>query len=546
MSSSECRNDKAFVIKECRATCGSLFAMLHFPSTSTITLSSSVLVESDSHSLPGTIHSELTNQSTMRKLRHRDDRGGNIWQNLPTSVLSLVLEHLSLADGRSLMQSCSILWFERKELESQRRCLRFPAYSLDERNACCSRSSNLERNMSYFLYPPINENLTNLLVLDFGPYITNTILLAMRFHLPNLQELYMIGSNPALLTDQGFLSLGLQDRARCQNLRYVDITGCDSISYYATILLRKRLRHPDLIIRRQPAWMDGHFQTPYAHDGIHTYYADGSFLYDRTELNCGYVCDLWQWPNSATNDAATTMHNPVALDQESYGNSLYFINFKKPEHWPLWTIDFMYPGVSLLPYRYDKVAKDGSRTVLVVQCLRGLLPPEVRADNPNYQRKELPIGISQFYDIHEKPLLSSEQGVVPQHAHQRVTRMRVFPLEDRRFSPKPNIQDLNLKLGPQAKQRNCYMPPDDMVNVIELSITTHMARNANSRVVSFQSEWVLSKKAIRQSAQYVHQIFMGAAQAEDSKYHEITERYVNLIYRQRSSMLSSFNGLESE
>jgi hypothetical protein len=450
-----------------------------------------------------------------------------------------------LADGRSLIKSCGILWSERRELESQRRGLRFSAYSLDERNVCCSRSKNLERNISYFLYPPIQENLTNLLVLDFGPYITNTILLAMRFHLPNLQELHMVGSNPAFLTDQGFLSLGLQDRARCLNLRYVDITGCDSISYYATILLRKRLLHPDLIIRRQPAWMDGHFQTPYQQDGIHTYYADGSFLYDRTELNCGYVCDLWQWPSSTTSEA-TTLHNPIALDQESYGNSLYFINFKKPGQWPQWTVDFMYPGVSLLPYRHDRLEKDGSRTIIVVQCLHGLLPPDVPTNNLNYQRKELPIGISQYYDVHGKPIPSLEQEVVPQHAHQRVTRMRVYPLGDRRFSQKPNVQDRNLQMGPKAQQRNCFMPPDDMVNAIQMSIASQMIRNANARDVNFHSEWVLSKKAIRQSAQYVHQIFMGASQADDSNYNGITERYVNLIYRQQSYVLSSYKGHLSE
>ena len=473
---------------------------------------------------------------------HRDDRG-EIILYLPTSIWSLILEHLSLTDGRSLMQSSSILWSERKVLEAQRRRLKMYSFQ-DDAGGCRSiyphpfSCLQAEKNIACFLYPRIHQNLTNLRVLDFGPYITDRILQeTMHCTLPNLQELYLVGSNPSVVSDQGFLALGRQDPDRRQNLRYIDITGCDSISYYATILLRKRMSHPDLVIRRQPQWMDGHFQTPYARDGIHTYYADGSFLYDRNELNCGYVCDLWQWPRVATPNSTnpTTIYNPVALDKSSYGNSLYFINFTKPGHWPQWTLDFMYPGVTLLPNQPDK---DGSRSVVVVQCMHGLLPPPVRLDHPVLQRHDLPIGISQYYNLQGELLLHPE-GVVPDQAHQRVTRMRVYPLEDARFFPKPNVQDQQLWRMKSKPSRNCYMPPDYMVNAIQVSIEKQMIRNATERVVNVHPEWVLSKSAIRLSAQHVHQFFMGATE-ESNHHHEVTERYVNLIYRQKSYVHSSF------
>ena len=73
-------------------------------------------------------------------------------------------------------------------------------------------------------------------------------------------------------------SHGLRALHSMQSLRALDITFCPLVGYSAVLDLRHHC--PDLsLIRRQPQWLDGHFDTPWGE--VHTYYPCGAFSFSR-------------------------------------------------------------------------------------------------------------------------------------------------------------------------------------------------------------------------------------------------------------------------
>ena len=86
-------------------------------------------------------------------------------------------------------------------------------------------------------------------------------------------------------TDAGVGSL------TCLNdLRSVDMTFSNQISYRSVLTLYDHC--PEIReVRRQPAWLDGHFACPWGE--THTYYCDGAFQFDRATESAGWVCKLY-------------------------------------------------------------------------------------------------------------------------------------------------------------------------------------------------------------------------------------------------------------
>ena len=514
-----------------------------------------------------------------------------IHESVPITIWLEVWTYLSLLEGRYLCQTCHYLWNMSSTFELRRR--RVIIHNKTRVNAIASTTTTtttttsittnatnqIQVELRCLMYPPICSNWNNVILLHLSNFATNKILFALQNQLPNLQELYMNGSgssgtstgsrSDSDLSDIGLLSLMMTDNpvnaldetftsrqiksvpldmARCRTLRYIDITECSCISYFVTILLREQLQHPDLIIRRIPQWMEGHYDTAYPNDGIHTYYADGSFLYDRSSCNCGYVCDLWKWTSQQPLQSSTTYDQPQSSvsgdeddDQAVYGDCLRFINAEAPEHfrWPKLFDDLFYPGVTLSRFYNDgtdserhtddgvpntRTTNQDDGSVIVVQKIDGIILPAQSYRYPIFQNAPnsvLQPGISMYRDA-EGNILSTNTS----QAVYRVTRMQKFPLDDEthcNICSKGNISDPQLQQS--SNQRNSSMPPDHVVAAIQMSEQIRMIDNIS---IGPHDPYWADDRGLRASIGHVNQaLFRRQPDMESS------DQFVRMIRRQK-------------
>jgi len=154
-----------------------------------------------------------------------------------------------------------------------------------------------------------------------------------------LQQLHSLDISATQVT-----SRGLQSLYSMQGLQQLDITFCPVVSYSAVLLLRRHC--PNLrLIRRQPKWLDGHFETPWGE--LHSYYPCGAFSFSRQVESEGWVAQL--------KDCGDYLEN-----------RLLFIN---PPHWQNYNGRI---GV-LLKQLHGSDAQQ--QRVVVLQNLYGLEPP---------------------------------------------------------------------------------------------------------------------------------------------------------------------------
>jgi len=245
----------------------------------------------------------------------------------------------------------------------------------------------------------------NLCTLDLTGVADDRSLARLRGLLPRLSTLVCVEC--PLLTDDGLGSLA-SDPIRC-TLRSIDLTFSEGTSYGATIVLRRALPGLELI-RRQPASFDGCFLTPFGEGRveIHTYYADGSFKFSRTQQSKGYVRFLKKKPN-----------------EDFFYDSLQYSDFRGVMGWPPWAQFFYRPGVALK----FATSMDGSsaRNVLVAQLLSGIRAPEAW---PPVADDKVPLGQSVYIREDGEVLLSQAPGEAAEHgAAAMVSRMEVQQLE---------------------------------------------------------------------------------------------------------------------
>lgn len=174
------------------------------------------------------------------------------------------------------------------------------------------------------------QNLScNLHTLDLGPYCSDAFLqiFSCTFQhttvLPNVQHLAMARSEQ--VTDHGLAALSQHPTLHLVSL---DITFCSKTTYQGTLCVRDRYQATLQVLRRQPVWLDGQFQTPFRRDPSttrttsisnyhpasamtgreeadlyeqHTYYPDGTFSFTRPTQSRGYVTQVVEWtPNTPT------------------------------------------------------------------------------------------------------------------------------------------------------------------------------------------------------------------------------------------------------
>eukprot|EP00977_Amphora_coffeiformis_P003916 scaffold779_cov165-Amphora_coffeaeformis.AAC.2 len=301
--------------------------------------------------------------------------------DLPDGILGSILDFLNLVDRQRLSTTCRALRLRGDDLKVLMKTVQVT-----------SRSEVAVLEHLYF------GHLTRLVHLDLASYATDDVLQQFRLadsQFQQLRSLSMVGSLG--ISDRGleYLATG---KSYAESIQSIDLTYCHNTTYAATFPLRDNF--PNLrLLRRQPAWMDGSFETPFENDGLHTYYADGSFQFEREEQSCGYVMHIEPW-----ND-----ENPYfVFDKLQYSNS------DMPEFWPRWARFFYRPGVSLL--------RLSETQVLVGQTLRGLRPPR---DFPRPEHASLLPQPKTSIHLNRQGDVAAEDD--PERYY-LISRMRVFPL----------------------------------------------------------------------------------------------------------------------
>lgn len=98
---------------------------------------------------------------------------------------------------------------------------------------------------------------------------------------PSLQLLDLSGTTIGSAEVESFQAL--------RALQCLDLTCCPMVSYASVLHLRCAC--PNLkLIRRQPAWLDGHFETPWGE--LHTYYPCGAFHFSRARESKGWTAQI--------------------------------------------------------------------------------------------------------------------------------------------------------------------------------------------------------------------------------------------------------------
>jgi hypothetical protein len=315
-----------------------------------------------------------------------------IVDSLPENVVGEILTYLLLDERIRTLMTCRSLLRLRPSLD--RHVAKLELYHQSHLDIVCKMDLT---------------NMCNVVELSLGKWATNEILFTLGADgtlLPRLTKVDMLAS--AQVTDAGLRALSIGGLRR---LKYLDLTFCHKTTYEGTFCLRDAF--PEIIIRRQPVWMDGGFVTPFENDGTHTYWCDGSFLFERDQQSCGWIRTLYTWSS-----------------QNHVGDKLQYVNFEPPQGWPDWSRYCYRPGVSLLKLEND-LQQDGSRHVLVGQRLHGMRPPE---DYPKPEHEGIvPLHGRRYFD-RSGNLLPEEHNIQDQRV--MISRMMVIPLQ----SPMPPVE----------------------------------------------------------------------------------------------------------
>lgn len=358
---------------------------------------------------------------------------------LPMTVLVEITGYLSLFDTRRLLMTCRTLHSAAAEIESKLEVVVITATTSQAEVSAllpiynCFRDSIVGGEVlrdANFLYLSLWKNLTKLVHLDLGERASDHLFGILKHAAPALRHLSMVGSEA--VTSEGFSDLGNALAAQMpeQAMRYVDITFCPNISYEVTMELRQQSKlHPDAIIRRQPVWMDGRFETPFQNDGVHTYWADGSFVYERSPPSIGYVKSYLRRSNNDAN------HDRNFLNNHHVATKLQFSNFDPPQGWPRWARFLYRPGVSLLHLPNEKDEND--RKLLVAQSMKGMLPPRRW---PKPEHSSLQVGVTKYFSSAGRMLKEEDERAI---AAVMVTPMRVRALPPGGLMPPAEVLDRN-------------------------------------------------------------------------------------------------------
>lgn len=338
----------------------------------------------------------------MNEHHHSDDA---VILQLPEAVVGYMLEYLPFADRRVYFSSCHSLW------------------------RSCQAYESLLQSLTLSKPPPptVLSNFLNLRSLDVGSSATDDFLrsLESKQAVPRLKHLVI--TNSLQVTDAGLESL-VRNPIRCETLETLDITYCRNTTYAGTFCLRDSLKALKLL-RRQPEWMDGTYETPSDNGCRHTYWADGTFSASTGTLSSGHVSDYFQWTRE---------------NEDHVGDKLQYNNMDSFEVLPQELRNAYQPGVSMLRL-------PGERAVLVAQSLRGLYPPK------NYpkleQKRDVPLGECIYLDVDGKVLSDSDNEEL---RHVMISHIPIQPLAKESLMPPSDIVELNRVQVEKQQTRTLY------------------------------------------------------------------------------------------
>jgi len=311
--------------------------------------------------------------------------------SLPSVVLHEILDCLSVRERCRLTSLSRTLRTFRREYEANQRTLDLR----DKNEDFLFQKSRLKITRSWALLSKLN-NFISLQELNLGPHTDNEYFFfanqpPTNLLLPSLTRLSMARSQ---VDNRGLL--GLSVSSIMDTLEEIDITYCHKTTYKGTFCLREKCKNLKLL-RRQPSWMDGKFETPFSTDQleVHTYWPDGSFEFSRSQQSSGFICELREL-ESDTIDIENVAD--IANDGRYVCDKLQYNDFVPPEGWPDWTRTSYRPGVSLLRLD-DETNEKGEfiRSVLVAQKIRGLRPPTTIRALMEREKCNIPLGESRHY-----------------------------------------------------------------------------------------------------------------------------------------------------
>ncbi len=342
---------------------------------------------------------------------------------LPETLLEEIFSFLNFSERRRVLALSPSLWSHRSSIDQKTRLVTFEG---DEGSRLIlNQPFQSETRIMQMFGMELSQALISL-TLDKCVNDGFLHVAFVRLQLfPNLRSIRMRHCD--LLTDFGLDCLS-RSAAATTTLESVDITFCHNTSYSGTFPLRERISNLKLL-RRQPEWLDGRFETPFGASNastgveVHTYYADGSFSFNRDSQSNGFVCQLHSW------------------DDDFLGDKLQYNNFRAPLGWPAWTQFCYRPGVCLL--RLPPTETENSPTVLVGQYMRGLRPPQNR---PLMERAKdlVPLGQSRYFDKLTEEMLPYDDAESTSENHNldnviMISRMRVKPLEIDHIMPPDSL-----------------------------------------------------------------------------------------------------------
>ena len=252
-----------------------------------------------------------------------------------------------------------------------------------------------------------------------------------------------------------------------KTLEEIDISFCHRTSYDDTFCLRDKCTNLK-VLRRQPSWMDGKFQTPFSEDEVevHTYWPDGSFEFTRSTQSSGFVAELYEIGGEEENDGRHVC------------DKLQYNNFQAPEGWPDWTTTAYRPGVTLLQLD-DEIGSTGKtiRSVLVAQFMWGLKPPRTIRPLLEMVKNSIPLGESRHYHAETRELIPQDQ--VEEARRQSnlllISRMELVPFDPEMESlmPPKELVTKNMELCGRFVDEDLVQMVDGLEEILHLQLGGH-------------------------------------------------------------------------
>lgn len=215
-------------------------------------------------------------------------------------IETILRTNLSLPDWSRCAMACSVL--RRVVLRLRTGCERVDLHTLDLSNPTVAATSGA--GLLRRLEPLRRLGNLNTVSLPELHGLTDAALQVVGV-VPSLTHLDLRGCKQ--ITDAGVRALGV----RTQSLQSIDLCFCPLVTYATAAVLRAGC--PSLsLVRRQPPWLDGSFETPWGE--THTYHPDGSFAFSRAHESRGWISQL---VDHRTHVEARLVYANVEMDDDA-------------------------------------------------------------------------------------------------------------------------------------------------------------------------------------------------------------------------------------